>query len=90
MGTSLADRAWGRDSAVFRITGVLSVIGGWFLTAGVAFTISFIVAIIIYYGGTIAIIVLISLAVLTLLRSHVIFRKKKGTEIQSETVKSLL
>ena len=34
MGTSLADRAWGRDSAVYRITGVLSVIGGWFITAG--------------------------------------------------------
>ena len=90
MGTSLADRAWGRDSAVFRITGVLSVIGGWFLTAGVAFTISFFVALIIYYGGTIAIIVLISLAVLTLLRSHVIFSKKKTAEQQSETVKLLL
>ena len=37
MGTSLADRAWGRDSAVYRITGVLSVIGGWFITAGAAF-----------------------------------------------------
>ena len=36
MGTSLADHAWGRESAVFRITGVLSVIGGWFITAGVA------------------------------------------------------
>lgn len=90
MGSSLADRAWGRDSAVFRITGVLSVIGGWFLTAGVAFTISFFVALIIYYGGTIAIIVLISLAVLTLLRSHVIFSKKKTAEQQSETVKLLL
>ena len=90
MGSSLADRAWGRDSAVFRITGVLSVIGGWFLTAGVAFTISFFVALIIYYGGTIAIIVLISLAVLTLLRSHVLFAKKKKGEQQSETVKSLM
>lgn len=90
MGTSLADRAWGRDSAVFRITGVLSVVGGWFLTAGVAFTISFFVALIIYYGGTVAIIVLISLAVLTLLRSHILFSKKKKAEQQSETVKLLL
>lgn len=90
MGSSLADRAWGRDSAVFRITGVLSVIGGWFLTAGVAFTISFFVALIIYYGGTIAIVVLISLAVLTLLRSHVLFGKKKTAEQQSETAKLLL
>ena len=90
MGSSLADRAWGRDSAVFRITGVLSVIGGWFLTAGVAFTISFFVALLIYYGGTIAIVVLIALAVLTLLRSHVIFGRKKTAEQQNETVKLLL
>ena len=51
MGTSLADRAWGRESAVYRITGVLSVIGGWFITAGAAFTICFIVALLIYWGG---------------------------------------
>ncbi|NCC72897.1 MAG: phosphate permease, partial [Sphingobacteriia bacterium] len=44
MGTSLADRAWGRDSAVYRVQGVFSVIGGWFLTAIVAFTVSFIIA----------------------------------------------
>ena len=43
MGSSLADRAWSRDSAVYRITGVLSVIGGWFITAGAAFTICFVV-----------------------------------------------
>ncbi len=51
MGTSLADRAWGRDSAVYRITGVLSVIGGWFITAGAAFTICFFVALVLHYGG---------------------------------------
>ena len=50
MGTSLADRAWGRDSAVYRITGVLSVIGGWFITAGAAFTICFFVALVLQYG----------------------------------------
>jgi hypothetical protein len=61
MGSSLADRAWGRDSAVFRITGVLSVIGGWFLTAGAAFTICFFVALIIHFGGTVAIVLLIGL-----------------------------
>jgi phosphate/sulfate permease len=47
MGTSLADGAWGRESAVYRITGVISVIGGWFFTAFVAFTIAFIFAFII-------------------------------------------
>ena len=63
MGTSLADRAWGRDSAVYRITGVLSVIGGWFITAGAAFTICFFVALVLHYGGNISIIALIGIAV---------------------------
>ncbi|MDR0893848.1 MAG: inorganic phosphate transporter [Prevotellaceae bacterium] len=90
MGTSLADRAWGRDSAVYRITGVLSVIGGWFITAGAAFTISFFVAIIVYYGGSTAIVLLIGLAVFTLIRSQVLYRKRKDKEKESETVKQLL
>lgn len=77
MGTSLADRAWGRDSAVYRITGVLSVIGGWFITAGAAFTICFFVAMIIHFGGSIAIIALIGLAAFTLIRSQLIYKKKK-------------
>lgn len=90
MGTSLADRAWGRDSAVYRITGVLSVIGGWFLTAGVAFTICFFVALIIYYGGTIAILVLVGLAVLSLIRSQIVFKNRKKKETVDETVKQLM
>lgn len=90
MGTSLADRAWGRDSAVYRITGVLSVIGGWFITAGAAFTIAFIVAMIIYFGGTIAIIVLIGLAVLMLIRSQLLYKKRKEKEKGDPTVKQML
>lgn len=77
MGTSLADRAWGRDSAVYRITGVLSVIGGWFITAGAAFTICFFVAMVIHFGGSIAIIALIGLAAFTLIRSQLMYKKKK-------------
>ena len=61
MGSSLADRAWSRDSAVYRITGVLSVIGGWFITAGAAFTICFVVTLIMYYGGTFAMLALLHL-----------------------------
>ena len=90
MGTSLADRAWGRDSAVFRITGVLSVIGGWFITAGAAFTLCFFVALIIYYGGTTAIILLIALAVFSLIRSQVMYKKRKEKEKGNETLKQLL
>ncbi len=76
MGTSLADRAWSRDSAVFRITGVLSVIGGWFITAGAAFTIAFIVTAIMYYGGVIGMFVMIGVAIFLLIRSNRAFAKK--------------
>lgn len=90
MGTSLADRAWGRDSAVYRITGVLSVIGGWFLTAGAAFTICFFVAMIIHFGGSIAIVALIALAAFTLIRSQLLYKKKKEKEKENETLKQLM
>lgn len=84
MSTSLADRAWGRESAVYRITGVISVIGGWFVTALAAFTISFIIAIVIYYGGVTAISILMALSLLMLFRT---FRRasKKLSQIESET-----
>lgn len=90
MGSSLSDRAWGRDSAVFRITGVLSVIGGWFLTAIAAFTIAFIVAVFINFGGTVAIIILIALAAFTLIRSQLLYKKKKAKEQSNETLKKLM
>lgn len=90
MGSSLADRAWGRDSAVFRITGVLSVIGGWFITAGAAFTFCFFVTLFIHYGGTVAIILLIGVAVFLLIRSQVMFKKRKAKEKKDETLKQLL
>ena len=90
MGTSLADRAWGRDSAVYRITGVLSVIGGWFITAGAAFTICFFVAMVIHFGGSIAIIALIGLAAFTLIRSQLMYKKKKEKEKGNETLKQLM
>ncbi len=90
MGSSLSDRAWGRDSAVFRITGVLSVIGGWFLTAGAAFTICFFVALIIHFGGTVAIVLLIGLAAFTLIRSQVLFKKKNLKGKENETFKEIM
>ena len=90
MGTSLSDRAWGRDSAVFRITGVLSVVGGWFITAGAAFTICFFVALIISFGGTTAIVALIALAVFSLIRSQMMYKKRKAKEQGNETLKQLM
>ncbi|MDK2977629.1 MAG: hypothetical protein PWP52_343 [Bacteroidales bacterium] len=86
MGSSLADKAWGRESAVYRITGVITVIGGWFITAFTAFTAAFIIALIISYGGGIAIGVLIALALFILIRTHILFNKK---EIEKEKEKTL-
>ncbi len=76
MGASLADRAWGRESAVFRVTGVLSVIGGWFLTAGVAFFACFVVALLLYYGNFPVMFAAIVLAVTLLVRSNVKYARK--------------
>jgi len=83
MGSSLADKAWGRESAVYRITGVITVIGGWFITAFTAFTAAFIIAYIISYGGGIAIGVFIALALFILIRTHILFNKKE-LEIEKE------
>tara|TARA_Y100001947_G_scaffold85910_1_gene72947 strand:+ start:15374 stop:17662 length:2289 start_codon:yes stop_codon:yes gene_type:complete len=80
MGSSLADRAWDRESAVYRVAGVLNVIGGWFVTALVAFTAAAIFACIIYYGGTIALAILIILAVVLVVRSGIIHSRKSKEE----------
>jgi len=78
MGTSLADGAWGRESAVYRVTGVISVIGGWFLTALSAFTVSFTLAIIIFYGKMPAILILVILAAITVVRTHALYKKREA------------
>lgn len=78
MGSALADRAWGRESAVYRITGVLTVIGGWFLTAAAACTAAFLVATCMVYGGTAAMAVLVCATLGLMLRSA--FRKKEDEE----------
>lgn len=90
MGSSLADRAWGRESAVFRVTGVLSVIGGWFITAGAAFIICFLVCLIMYYGGIIAMVVMIGVAVILLIRSNRKYQKKLKSEKEDDTFQQLL
>ncbi|MCM4155299.1 inorganic phosphate transporter [Gramella sp. AN32] len=84
MGTSLADRAWDRESAVYRVAGVLNVIGGWFVTALVAFTAAAIFAAIIYYGGTIAMVVLIILALTLVTRSAILHSKNNKQERDSK------
>ena len=80
MGSSFADRAWGRESAVFRITGVLTVIGGWFITAAVAFISCFTIANIMHYGGFPAQVILITVAVAMLIHSNISYAKRKKND----------
>ena len=90
MGSSLADRAWGRESAVYRVTGVVSVVGGWFITAGAAFIIAALVATIMNYGGVVAMYIMIALVVYLLIHSHIQYNKKKSAEKVDEKMLTIL
>lgn len=76
MGSSLADRAWGRESAVYRITGVISVIGGWFITAGGAFMLCFLITSLMFFGGPVAMAAVVVAVLFVLIRSNIKFNKK--------------
>lgn len=80
MGSSLADRAWSRESAVFRVTGVLSVIGGWFITAGVAFAVCAVVCAMMHFGGFAVMIAFMLLDIFLLWRSNRSYAKKTKEE----------
>lgn len=83
MGTSLADRAWGAESAVYRVAGVLNVIGGWFGTAFIAFTAAAIILSLLFIGQGVAVIALLLAAVIILLRNYISYNKK-SKEIKAE------
>ena len=85
MGSSLADKAWGRESAVYRITGVITVVAGWFVTGLAAFLLSIVITLLLHWGGMVAIIVLSLLCLYMMLP-----KKKKATEEQAQTVKVVL
>lgn len=86
MGTSLADRAWGRESAVYRINGVFTVIGGWFITAFGAFTIALIVASLLVWVGKIAVFVLLLFVVFLFIKSAAIHKKRAKEEESTSTL----
>ncbi len=91
MGSSLADRAWSRESAVFRVTGVLSVIGGWFITAGVAFLACALVCVCMWYGGIVVQVAFIGLVIFMLVRSNRQYkRKKETTKTEDETFRLMM
>ncbi len=90
MGSSLADRAWSRESAVFRVTGVLSVIGGWFITAGVAFVTCAIVCSIIHFGGFVAMTAFIVIVIFLLIRSNMEYAKKMREEKKDDVFRLMM
>ena len=90
MGTSLADKAWGRESAVYRVAGVLSVIGGWFITAIIAFVVAGIFALILYKGELIGTIILVGIVAFYIIFSHISFAKKeKKTQAKAKRLELL-
>lgn len=84
MGTSLSDKAWSRESAVFRITGVVSVIGGWFFTAFSAFLSAFIVALLFSWGSFYAIFAMLAVAVFSLVKTNFLHKQKEGQEGETD------
>jgi Na+/phosphate symporter len=84
MGTSLADGAWGRESAVYRVSGVLSVISGWFLTALSAFTMAFVIASLFYFGGKFAVIPILGVAGYLMYRTHKLHDKRVDEQKTAE------
>lgn len=90
MGSSLADHAWSRESAVFRITGVLNVIGGWFLTAGIAFSACALVTIAMYYGGAVVMALFVFVAVFILIKSNFSTKRKDETDYEEQLFKGIM
>lgn len=77
MGTSLSDGAWGRDSAVYRITGVFSVIGGWFITAIAAFAVSLCFGFALYFGGYVAVVLMLLLVIVSAWRTQTLYKRRE-------------
>ena len=84
MGTSLSDRAWDRDSAVYRVSGVFAVIGGWFLTALIAFTVSGVIALTISLSGKFMIFVFVVIALIMVIRTHTLLKKRASRKVLEE------
>ena len=87
MGTSLSDRAWGAESAVYRVAGVLNVIGGWFGTAIIALLSSGLILTLIYYGRGTAIILLLVSAAVIIIRNYLAYNKRQKEEAEQFFIK---
>ena len=89
MGTSLSDKAWGRESAVYRITGVLSVIGGWFFTALSAFTVAFLLALLFSFAGILGIVFMVAVAAITIYRTHRIHKDRTKEKAETDAAEEI-
>jgi len=87
MGSSLADRAWGRESAVYRVAGVLNVIGGWFFTALSAFVASGVIAYLIFIGEAPMIAILLLATSFILVRNYLSYKKKGNKNLTQSGLK---
>lgn len=87
MGTSLADRAWGRESAVYRVAGVINVVGGWFFTAFSAFIFAGILTYVIYMGKGAAIAILLLFAAVLIVRNYLKHKKKSNAQVDHTSLK---
>lgn len=83
MGSSFADKAWGRESAVYRVTGVLTVVGGWFMTAVIAFTFAGLFATVIFFLEGFGVLLLVAFAAYLIIKTH-----RKHRFMQEESKKS--
>ena len=77
MSTSLVDGAWGRDSAVYRITGVFTVIGGWFITGLAAFSVAFFLSIFMGWAQVFGVISVLLFAIFAFIRTHFLHKKRE-------------
>ena len=89
MGTSLADKAWGSESAVYRVAGVINVIGGWLMTALIAFTASGIIVSILYYFEEIGLIVLVILVGYVLTKNYFLHKERRIKEVEEEELEMI-
>ena len=85
MAAALPDKAWGRDSAVYRVSGVLTVVGGWFLTAFSAAFFSFLIATILFYGGIYALVALFALTLYILYKNSMSHKKREAEIAEMES-----
>ncbi|MDA9750324.1 inorganic phosphate transporter [Flavobacteriales bacterium] len=89
MGTSLADKAWGSESAVYRVAGVINVIGGWLMTALIAFTASGIIVSMLYYFEEVGLIVLVILVGYVLTKNYFLHKERRIKEIEEEELEMI-